>query len=138
MSYRSNTKNVLETYLSNPKNIDIIEKCLFFYNSTREEYFRTLYEVIEMISKKIKLKVIIDNIKKSNIGIFSNDFQNIHDKIKEEESFIIKPFEIEEGVLECGKCGSKKTYSYTKQTRSGDESTTVFAVCYKCNNRWKI
>ena len=92
MSYRSNTKNVLETYLSNPKNIDIIEKCLFFYNSTREEYFRTLYEVIEMISKKIKLKVIIDNIKKSNIGIFSNDFQNIHDKIKEEESFIIKPF----------------------------------------------
>ena len=39
MSYRSNTKNVLETYLSNPKNIDIIEKCLFFYNSTREEYF---------------------------------------------------------------------------------------------------
>tara|TARA_Y100000591_G_C21742255_1_gene650006 strand:+ start:524 stop:940 length:417 start_codon:yes stop_codon:yes gene_type:complete len=138
MSYRNNTKIVLETYLSNENNIDIIEKCLFFYNSTREEYFRTLYEVIEMISKKIKLKVIIDNIKKSNIGIFSNDFQNIHDKIKEEESFIIKPFEIEEGVLECGKCGSKKTYSYTKQTRSGDESTTVFAVCCKCNNRWKM
>ena len=91
-----------------------------------------------MISQKIKLKIIINNIKKSNIGINSKDFQNIQEKIKEEESFIIKPFEIEEGVLECGKCGSKKTYSYTKQTRSGDESTTVFAVCCNCNSKWKM
>ena len=37
--------------------------------------------------------------------------------------------EIEEGVMECTKCGSKKTYSYTKQTRGGDEATTVFAIC---------
>ena len=77
-------------------------------------------------------------------GTTTHMFENcgiIHlekDKIKEEESFIITPFEIEEGVLECGKCGSKKTYSYTKQTRSGDESTTVFAVCYKCSRSWKM
>jgi len=138
MSYRNKTKNILKTYLNNENNIDIIEKCIFFYNSSRGEYLRTLYEVIEMISQKIKLKIIINNIKKSNIGINSKDFQNIQEKIKEEESFIIKPFEIEEGVLECGKCGSKKTYSYTKQTRSGDESTTVFAVCCNCNSKWKM
>ena len=91
-----------------------------------------------MVSKKVKLKKIISNIKNGTIGIFSEDFKDIQEKIKEEESFIIKPFEIEEGVLECGKCGSKKTYSYTKQTRSGDESTTVFAICCNCNSKWKI
>ena len=38
--------------------------------------------------------------------------------------------------MECNRCGSNKTYSYTKQIRSGDEATTVFAICCKCNNRW--
>ena len=91
-----------------------------------------------MILDKVKLKDIIHRVKNKIYGINSDDFKDIQDKIKEEESFIITPFEIEEGVLECGKCGSKKTYSYTKQTRSGDESTTVFAVCCNCNNSWKM
>ena len=59
-------------------------------------------------------------------------------KIKEYNSFILKPFEVDEGVLTCNKCGSNKTYSYTKQTRSGDEATTVFAICSNCNARWTV
>ena len=34
--------------------------------------------------------------------------------------------------------GQCKTYSYTKQTRGGDESTTVFAMCSNCQAKWKI
>ena len=34
--------------------------------------------------------------------------------------------------------GSNKTLSFTKQTRCGDESTTVFAVCYDCHNKWMM
>jgi DNA-directed RNA polymerase subunit M/transcription elongation factor TFIIS len=124
--------------LNNQNNINIIEKCIFYYNSNREDYLRVLYEVIQLISNKIKLKDVINRIKNNDLGIFSSDFSDIQQKIEEEESFIIKPFEIEEGVLECNKCGSKKTYSYTKQTRSGDESTTVFAVCCNCNSKWKM
>jgi len=137
MSYRNNGTKILSKILSNEKNIDILEKCIFHYNNNRENYLRILYEVVELISQKIKLKIIITKIKTNNFGIFSEDFKDIAQKIEEEESFIIKPFEIEEGVLECGNCGSKKTYSYTKQTRSGDESTTVFAVCCNCRSKWK-
>jgi DNA-directed RNA polymerase subunit M/transcription elongation factor TFIIS len=137
MSYRNNGIKILSKILKNEKNIEILDKCIFHYSDNREEYLRISYEVVEMINQKVKLKIIINKIKTKQIGIFSDDFKDIKQKIDEEESFIIKPFEIEEGVLECGKCGSKKTYSYTKQTRSGDESTTVFAVCCNCNNKWK-
>ena len=137
MSYRNNGIKILSKILKNEKNIEILDKCIFHYSDNREEYLRISYEVVEMINQKVKLIIIINKIKTKQIGIFSDDFKDIKQKIDEEESFIIKPFEIEEGVLECGKCGSKKTYSYTKQTRSGDESTTVFAVCCNCNNKWK-
>ena len=68
----------------------------------------------------------------------SDDYDDVKYRMKEFESFILKPFEVDEGVLTCNKCGSNRTFSYTKQTRSGDEATTVFAVCSKCNARWKI
>ena len=68
----------------------------------------------------------------------ASDYEEYRLKLKEHDGFLIKPFEVDEGVLECGKCGSNKTISYTKQTRSGDESTSVFALCYNCNNKWKM
>ena len=68
----------------------------------------------------------------------SDIYEDVRYRMKEFESFILKPFEVDEGVLTCNKCGSNRTFSYTKQTRSGDEATTVFAVCSKCNARWKI
>ena len=84
---------------------------------------------------KDELKDLIIN---SKFGFGSNDYDDVKYKMKEFESFILKPFEVDEGVLTCNKCGSNRTFSYTKQTRSGDEATTVFAVCSKCNARWKI
>ena len=138
MSYRNNGIKILSKYLSNQKNIDVLDKCVFYYCSNRDEYLSNIYEIVEMILDKVKLKDIIHRVKNKIYGINSDDFKDIQDKIKEEESFIITPFEIEEDVLEWGKWGRKKTYSYTKQTRSGDESTTVFAVCCKCNNSWKM
>ena len=70
---------------------------------------------------------------------FNSDvYEDVRYRMKEFELFILKPFEVDEGVLTCNKCGSNRTFSYTKQTRSGDEATTVFAVCSICNARWKI
>ncbi|GHV49493.1 hypothetical protein AGMMS49579_01350 [Spirochaetia bacterium] len=70
-----------------------------------------------------------------NIDI-SIDFLN-QNNIKEEEEieYLECPPIIEEGVLKC-KCGSSKVYSFSKQTRRCDESTTVFALCYVCKNKW--
>ncbi len=38
---------------------------------------------------------------------------------------------------ECPKCGNKKAYFWTKQTRSSDESETKFYRCTKCNHAWR-
>ena len=45
--------------------------------------------------------------------------------------------EIEEGLYKCGKCKSRKTTNYQKQTRSADEPMTVFVTCANCSNRWR-
>ena len=58
-------------------------------------------------------------------------------KRRSEISFISSPPEIVDDVLECGKCGSKKVFSFQKQTRSRDEAPTTFAKCSKCFNSWR-
>lgn len=59
---------------------------------------------------------------------------------KEEEEYLkfIECPDIEEGMFQCNKCKSRKIYTTTKQTRSGDESTTVFAQCVTCKNGWIV
>ena len=42
-----------------------------------------------------------------------------------------------EGILQCGKCKSKKTDYYQLQTRSADEPMTTYVTCKNCGNRWK-
>lgn len=43
-----------------------------------------------------------------------------------------------EGDLQCGSCKSKKIQREEMQTRSGDESATVFCRCTECGKRWKM
>ena len=47
------------------------------------------------------------------------------------------PADMPDGMLQCGKCKSKKTSYYEMQTRSADEPMTVFAKCHSCSARWK-
>ena len=96
-----------------------------------------LYSILLDIDK-LPLKEVLNNIKTCKYNWDNQYFDDIKSNIKEQDNFIVCPFEVDEGVLECTKCGSKKTFSYSKQTRSGDESTTVFATCVMCKSSWKI
>lgn len=59
---------------------------------------------------------------------------------KDEDEYInfLECPEVEEGMFECSKCGSKKIFTTSKQTRRGDEATTVFARCSQCKNGWVV
>jgi transcription elongation factor S-II len=46
--------------------------------------------------------------------------------------------EVPEGMLQCGKCKSKRVIWYQLQTRSADEPMTTFCTCSECNKRWKM
>ena len=86
----------------------------------------------------ITLQNISQNLKKGNVLWKHFSFKNIQNIMEEKNGFIEKPFEVVEGILECPKCKSKKSYSYQKQCRSGDESSSTFAQCMntKCNYKW--
>lgn len=43
-----------------------------------------------------------------------------------------------EGNITCPKCKGKKVHRIEKQTRSADESATVFCYCSECGKRWKF
>jgi DNA-directed RNA polymerase subunit M/transcription elongation factor TFIIS len=44
-------------------------------------------------------------------------------------------YDVSQGMLQCGKCKSRNTDFTEKQTRSADEPTTKFCICYECGNR---
>jgi len=48
------------------------------------------------------------------------------------------PSKMADGILQCGKCKSKKTEYIELQTRSGDESLTKFCYCWNCGHRWRF
>jgi len=45
---------------------------------------------------------------------------------------------VAEGDLQCGACKSKRIHRVERQTRSADESATVFCLCAACGKRWKF
>ena len=135
--------NRTEAFLNNSYNdncydytLDILPECC--------DYFLHDQNCISAYNECINYEdYILNNIKHQchsyNQTIFNMPlFESIKSRINEEQTFLEKPFEVDEGVLTCNKCGSNKTYSYTKQTRGGDESTTVFAMCSNCQTKWKI
>ena len=136
--YRTLGKQVLSNYIKNSKNVNIIENKINKVTCNQDEYKSLILEIVNVKRNGSSSKSIMDILKRGCFLNNSQEYVDFRDKIEEHDGFLVKPFEVEEGVLECGKCGSNKTISYTKQTRSGDESTSVFALCYNCNNKWKM
>ena len=128
---------VLSTIMSKQKNIQIFQKYIEKVSKTDADFVTHLYQLTgDVLSKKIPLTKLITQIKEKKIGWKHPTYDEIKTKIDEHDDFILNPFEIVESVINCGKCGSKKTFSYSKQTRSSDESATLFVTCATCNHHW--
>ena len=132
-------ESMLSLKINNQKNKNIFLKYInqYIINMSHQDITMLLYSILLDIDK-LPLKEVLNNIKTCKYNWDNQYFDDIKSNIKEQDNFIVCPFEVDEGVLECTKCGSKKTFSYSKQTRSGDESTTVFATCVMCKSSWKI
>ncbi len=143
--FREDGKEALETVLTRTQNIKIFEKAIFDSCSkiTKDEeeieklYKEYIYQCIGTIISKTPLKTILADIKKKNIGWDHPSFDDFRFERKERQDFIETPFSVEESILECGKCGCRRTFLYSKQTRGCDESTSVFATCAKCGHKWQ-
>ena len=138
---RLNGFKCLESVLKQSQNIKTVEKYIHTVScDDTEEYDSTyrkiLYQTVGDILKGTKLKNIVVNIKKRKVMWNHSVFTDIKNQIDEHDEFIINPFEVEEGVTECGKCGSGRVFTYQKQTRGSDEPMTTFAKCVKCKANW--
>lgn len=140
---RNNGRSALGTVLNKEQNIRIIEKHIYDMtiklceqnDDINETYRRNIYQIIGDIMNGSKLKDILSHIKQGKIGWKHNAYNEITMKQKEQDEFILNPFEVEEGVLEC-KCGSKRVFSYSRQSRGADEPMSTYAQCMACKARW--
>lgn len=143
MSFRERGIQCMSLLLKNEQNINIFDKNIYEYVSNKYEdeeeieknYLYCIYEVISLIKEGNKLKDIINDIKNSNLEWKNKFYNDLMNEEIEQDNFIENPFEIEEGVLEC-KCGSKRVFSYQKQSRSADEPMSTYATCVACKNKW--
>lgn len=75
-------------------------------------------------------------VQKKRLGFNHVQFDQLLQKQKEQDDYVLNPFQAEEGVVECKKCGSSKVYSLSVQTRAADEPMTTVSVCTICKHKW--
>lgn len=101
-----------------------------------KEQKQIVYQVLFDISRGKDFETLINDIKKTNIYSRNHIFEPAIKANEEIQFYLENPLECEKGVLKCGKCGSDRTWTATKQVRSADEGTSVFAKCSICKNTW--
>lgn len=134
----SSTHPVFDYVLKKDQNKRVFNKTVktACKDMSQEEYTRALYQTAYDLQCGMTPKNVLDGIKKHHIVWKHPCFEEMSLKIAEQDDFINNPFQVEEGVLECHKCGNKRVYSYSKQVRSADEPMTTFAQCIQCKNKW--
>ena len=140
---RSKGKTTLKKNFTKEQNVIIFEKNIYEnslknlkkYENLEDIYIFNIYQFINDYNINKNVQELLKEIKNGKIHWKNNYFNDLIDKEIEQDNFLIKPIEIEEGVLEC-KCGSKRVFSYQKQCRGGDESSTTFAECVACKSKW--
>lgn len=133
---RENARKALGLTLSVESNIRILENKIFKISDENESvYKQIIFQLIVDIRNGKKLKELLEDLKQNKVHWKHQSLNEYIDEEVEQDNFIIQPFEIVEGITEC-KCGSKRVYSFTKQTRGGDESSTTFNECLNCKSKW--
>ena len=130
----------LSKVIKNKLNIEIFEKNIDKLSLSEDEYKRNIYQLVgDVITcKPLSLQNKLKDIKNKKIGWNHNIYNDVKNKIKEQNDYILNPFSVTEGVITCFRCKSKKTISYNKATRSSDEGITVHVTCSVCYNKWSM
>lgn len=136
MAYREIGKRVLGMYLSIPRNIDILEARINLNSPSQSVYMKNLYDCVGYLSRGLVTEYHED-IKLALAGFNLRVYSDFVAAEHETDTFLEEDVDVTEGALSCPKCKLNKTFSYTKQVRSADEGTSVFARCYNCSHKWR-
>lgn len=82
------------------------------------------------------LEKITERLETNGYKFNHPSFSELRKRTREQDDYISNPPDVVEGVVECGKCGSKKVFSVSIQTRAADEPMSTRAYCTVCKYRW--
>jgi len=139
----TDAQRILSTYIHSETNVRLVCECIAYKSQTSAEFEKYVYEVVGMLLveptiTKHTIQRIIQDIYHDRVSWMSRIFDTYRTLENEEIEFTENPCVVVEGVLECGKCKSRRTFSFQRQTRSADEGATTFAQCAQCGNRWRF
>jgi DNA-directed RNA polymerase subunit M/transcription elongation factor TFIIS len=126
----------LSEYLNVESNVKILETRIYTSSTTPRDYYKKMYECIGYLTQGW-VKEYHADIREGKTGFDLNAFWNEIQALDETDKFLSEDVDIVEGALSCKKCKSGKVFSFTKQVRSADEGTSVFARCYNCAYKWR-
>lgn len=127
---------VLSQYLSIRSNIELLEQRIFAASATPAQYAANVYACAGYLTNGWVSEYNAD-IKQALTGFRLNAYFEHASAESETDQYLVEDICVDEGVLSCPRCKSAKTFSYTKQVRSCDEGTSVFARCYNCAHKWR-
>jgi DNA-directed RNA polymerase subunit M/transcription elongation factor TFIIS len=129
---------MLTSYLTNKDNVKLFYDILITLNEDVAFECVGHFENLRTATNATQgIKTLLEKIKKKEMLWKDSSFERMLKIEQEEDEFLETPLEVAEGAIKC-KCGSERVYSFSKQTRSGDESTTVFALCTACKSKWVL
>lgn len=130
-----------------------IEGCLYTYSDeTKHKYMSKLKYIFEVINPKSSVynKSVVNDIKKKKLTpyqfinyqpweLYTEHWKDIVEEQNKTDKIIIDKTPVFTTTqFTCSKCKNNECKTYSLQTRSADEPTTIFVNCIKCNNTWKM
>lgn len=164
---RLQCKKILHTILKKDEFVNDLEEAIVLYTIKKCKEKRIQRKWSNVTFKKIYVNKVrsiytnldsnsyventnfLDKIKNGSIQITqlpTMSFQEIFpehwkklmdEKYKKEKILYEEKQEAMTDQYKCGRCKSRKCTYYELQTRSADESMTIFITCINCGNRWK-
>ena len=100
------------------------EACLHFLqgpDASPEMAREVTYSCGLALGRGYRAKDVSDRILTGAYTFSGVPFRTAMKRISEHDRFAGSESTVEEGIFECRRCSSRKTYSFSKQTRSADE-----------------
>ena len=129
-------KKILGRLIKNTSNID----CFAEEISQHADWEDVLHETMYNLATGKKGKAVKDSfraLQNEELGFDGPVYKEYAEIRDAQDEYVINPPEVVEGALECPICKGMRVLTYTLQTKSGDESTSVFAKCVNCNHDWR-
>ena len=134
------TKEIGGSNTTKKQRVNILMEYIKLNETPQQTNKDIAYEICMLFKdkKNKENKNTVEMIKNNQLGFEHPFFRDISKRIIEMDNFMDKPFEVVEGVNNCGKCSGSRTLSYSRQTRSGDEGMTVYVFCIDCKFRYTM